>query len=105
MTEVVFFHRASRTLLLTDLIENFEAKKLSFGMRFLTWIGGCLDPNGSMPRDMRLAFSRRKPELRGAVKKMIAWNPEHIILAHGRWYRRNGAAELKRAFKWVLEGS
>jgi hypothetical protein len=105
MTEVVFFHRPSRTLLLTDFIENFEARKLSLGMRFLTWIGGCLDPNGSMPRDMRMTFSTRKPELRAAVEKMIAWNPERIILAHGRWYRRDGAAELKRAFKWVLGSS
>jgi hypothetical protein len=103
MTEVVFFHRASRTLLLTDFIENFEAEKLSLGMRFMTWLGGCLDPNGSMPRDMRLTFSKRKPELRAALEKMIAWNPERIILAHGRWYRHNGAAELKRAFQWVLE--
>jgi hypothetical protein len=103
MTEVVFFHRASRTLLLTDLIENFEAQKLSLGMRFLTWIGGCLDPNGSMPRDMRLTFRGRQSELRAVIAKMIAWNPERIILAHGRWYRHDGAAELKRAFRWILE--
>lgn len=41
MTEVMFFHHASRTLLLTDLIENFEPGKLgSLLMRFLTNIGG-----------------------------------------------------------------
>ncbi len=28
MTEIEFFHRASRTLILTDLIENFEPEKL-----------------------------------------------------------------------------
>src|SRR5262249_50918630 len=28
MTEVEFFHRATRTLVLTDLIENFEARKI-----------------------------------------------------------------------------
>ena len=105
MTEFVFFHRESRTLLLTDLIENFEPAKLSLGMRLLTWIGGCLDPYGSMPRDMRLAFGKRKAELRGAIETMIAWNPERIILAHGRWYRHDGAAELKRAFQWVLRRS
>jgi hypothetical protein len=33
---------------------------------------------------------------------MIAWNPERIILAHGRWYRDNAVAELKRAFRWLL---
>ena len=103
MTEVVFFHRPSRTLLLTDLIENFEPEKLSLGMRLLTWLGGCLDPNGSTPRDMRLTFRNRKPELRAAIETIISWNPERIILAHGRWYERDGVKELKRAFRWVLE--
>ncbi|HVZ03397.1 DUF4336 domain-containing protein [Hyphomicrobium sp.] len=101
MTEVVFFHRPSRTLVLTDLIENFEPKKLSLGMRLLSWLGGCLDPNGSMPRDMRLTFRHRKPELRAAVETMISWGPERIILAHGRWYERNGTKELRRAFGWA----
>jgi hypothetical protein len=103
MTEVVFFHRASRTLLLADLIENFEPGKLSLGMRFLTRLGGCLDPDGSIPRDMRLTYGKRKPELRAAVEKMIVWNPERIILAHGRWYQRDGTRELRRAFRWVLQ--
>ena len=103
MTEVVFFHRASRTLLLADLIENFEPGKLSLGMRFLTRLGGCLDPDGSMPRDMRLTYSKRKPELRAVIEKMIVWNPERIILAHGRWYQRDAVQELRRAFRWVLQ--
>jgi hypothetical protein len=33
---------------------------------------------------------------------MIGWAPERIILAHGRWYPRDGVAELERAFRWVL---
>jgi hypothetical protein len=38
MTEVAFLHRATRTLVLTDLIENFEAQKIkSPFIRFLTW--------------------------------------------------------------------
>jgi hypothetical protein len=103
MTEVVFFHRASRTLLVTDLIENFEPTKLSIGMRFLTWLGGCLDPEGSMPRDMRVTYGKQKAELHAAVEKMIAWSPERIILAHGRWYQRDAVQELRRAFRWVLQ--
>ena len=66
MTEVEFFHRASKTLILTDLIENFEPAKLSgFFMRFLTWAGGVQDPDGQMPRDMRFTFSRREAETGG----------------------------------------
>ncbi|GAB1583422.1 DUF4336 domain-containing protein [Phyllobacterium phragmitis] len=104
MTEVEFFHRPSRTLVLTDFIENFEPRKLdSFIMRWLTRFGGVQDPDGQMPRDMRLTFFKQKPQLRAAVETMISWQPERIILAHGRWYDRNGADELRRAFRWVLK--
>jgi hypothetical protein len=99
MTEVVFFHRPSRTLVLTDFIENFEREKLGSFMRWLTRLGGA---NGSMPRDMRMSY-RNKKALRQAVEMMIAWDPERIVLAHGRWYERDGAAELKRAFSWLLK--
>jgi hypothetical protein len=102
MTEFVFFHRASRTLVLTDLIENFEGPKLPLWMRWLVRLGGCLDPDGGMPRDMRLSFSKKKRQLREAIETMIAWMPERIIMAHGRWYDRDGAAELRRAFRWLL---
>jgi len=102
MTEAVFFHRASRTLMLTDFIENFEPEKLgSFLTRWLTELGGVRDPDGSMPRDMRLTYA--KGTVRAAVETMIGWNPERIVLAHGRWYESNGAAELRRAFRWALE--
>jgi hypothetical protein len=103
LTEVVFFHRATRTLILTDLIENFEARKLKSNLaRLLTRLGGVQDPDGQMPRDLRLTFRKHKAQLRAAVEKMITWNPERVILAHGRWYRSHGARELQRAFRWLL---
>ena len=103
LTEVVFFHPATRTLVLTDLIENFETRKLSSWLaRVLTRLGGVQDPDGQMPRDLRLTFRQQKAQLRAAVQTMIAWNPERIILAHGRWYRSRGTRELRRAFRWLL---
>ena len=105
MTEVVFFHRPSGTLVLTDLIENFEPHKLgSLVMRWLTRLGGVQDPDGQMPRDLRATFARHRPQLRTAVQTMLAWRPQRIVLAHGRWYRENGTDELRRAFRWLLEG-
>lgn len=103
MTEVVFFHVASRTLVLTDLIENFESAKIASPfMRFLTWLGGVRDPDGSTPSDMRVSFRKQRPQVKAAVETMIGWDPERIILAHGRWYAANGRAELQRAFRWIL---
>ncbi len=100
--EAVFFHDASRTLILTDLIENFEPRNLSWPLRILTRLGGIQDPDGQMPRDMRMTFSKGHRKLRTAVEQMIEWGPERIILAHGRWYDRDAVTELKRAFRWVL---
>ena len=98
-TEVIFFHKESRTLILTDFIENFEPRMIdSLFVRLLIRVGGVL---GGMPRDMRLTCSRKK--LRSIVATMLSWDPERIIIAHGRWYERNGAAELRRAFRGLLK--
>jgi hypothetical protein len=105
MTEVEFFHRASRTLILTDLVENFEPDKVgSLFLRLLTWIGGVSPPFGGLSRDLRMSFTwRHRREFRKALETMIAWNPERVIFAHGRWYDADGAARLRQAFRWALE--
>jgi hypothetical protein len=100
MTEVVFFHRASHTLILTDLIENFEPKRLSLLSQILARFGGCLDPNGGMPIDLRVTYPTNA--LRRAIEIMLAWEPERIVIAHGRCYLTNGEAELRRAFSSLL---
>jgi hypothetical protein len=100
MTEAIFLHASSRTLILTDLIENFEPDHVrSWGMRLLVRLGAA---DGFMPRDMRATFGPYKPALRRAIETLIGWNPERILLAHGRWYECDGTVELRRAFNWLL---
>ncbi|MHA1544945.1 MAG: DUF4336 domain-containing protein [Alphaproteobacteria bacterium] len=102
MDEVVFFHKASRTLILTDLIENFELSKVrSPIMRCLLKFAGNVDPDGKMPIDLRLSYCGRHPAIREGIQRMIAWAPERIILAHGRNYEIDATGELYRAFRWV----
>lgn len=103
LTEAVLFHRASRTLILTDLIENFEPGRIhNWFLRLLVRLAGAVDPDGKAPLDMRLSFFRRRKALRLAVRQMLAWQPERVMIAHGRWYDKDGTAELSRAFRWVL---
>jgi hypothetical protein len=97
--EAVFFHRPSRSLILTDLIENFEAERLPWHLRIVTLVAGNQHPDGSMPRDLRLTYD--KAALAGAVRGMIAWEPERILIAHGRWYPSHGVEELRRAFRFL----
>ncbi len=103
MTEVVFFHRPSRTLILTDLITNFEPGKASWWfLRVLSWVGGISPPHGGIARDLRANFTRHhRRELRAAVETLLEWNPERIVFAHGRWFAEHGAEELRRAFAWL----
>lgn len=102
MTEAVFFHRASATLILADLIENFEMQKVRGGFgRLLLRLGGVAHPHGSMPKDLRATFAGHTAQVKQAVETMIAWQPECIILSHGRCYEENAVAELRRAFHWA----
>jgi hypothetical protein len=54
-----------------------------------------------MPFDLRYTFRRHRDAMRDAVRRMIALEPERIILAHGRWYPGRAVDELKRAFRWL----
>jgi hypothetical protein len=101
MTEFDFLHRRTRTLVLADLIENFEPAKLS--SRWQRWLTQLAGADGEMPRDMRVTFRKHRDELRAAVETMIGWHPERIILAHGRWFTEHGEQELRRAFRWLLD--
>ncbi len=103
LTEVAFFHRVSRTLILTDLIENFEpARVRNRILRRMIKVFGVADPDGKAPIDMQLSFIGYRRQVRAAVEQMIAWSPLRIVIAHGRCYDANAVPELRRAFRWVL---
>ncbi len=100
MSEVEFFHKPSRTLILTDFIENFEPERVhSHFVQWLMKLGGVSDPDGKMPLDIYMSSLGNRKSLKQAVQAMIDWDPIRVIIAHGRWYETDGTAELKRAFR------
>lgn len=101
MQEIVFLHRASATLIVADLIENFEASKLPAPMRWMARLGGVLDPDGKAPLDMRLTYLGHRAAARACLARILAWQPQRVILAHGRCYLDHAAVELARAFRWL----
>ncbi|MBL6929192.1 MAG: DUF4336 domain-containing protein [Rhodospirillales bacterium] len=102
LTEAVFFHQPTRTLVITDLIQNYESEKIANPVfRYLSRWAGAVDPDGQTPVDLRSTFFRHRKQMTEAVRTMISWQPQRIIIAHGRWYEENAVGELKRAFRWL----
>ncbi|MCA8879023.1 MAG: DUF4336 domain-containing protein [Rhodobacteraceae bacterium] len=102
MTEAVFFHFASDTVILTDLIENFEAEKIhgSF-LRKVMRVGGVVHPHGSTPRDLRLTFLSKRDEVKVAVSRILDWQPKRIVLAHGRLIDADAPQALRAGLAWA----
>lgn len=102
LEEVVFFHRPSRTLILADLIQNFEIERLHGPLnRFMYRLIGVMAPNGRAPRDLRATFRGRHDRLRPVIEWMIECAPEQVVIAHGKWFRSNGTQTVQRSFDWV----
>lgn len=106
MQEVVFFHKASSTLILTDLIENFDPSSLNFWQRSLAYVAGILAPKGRTPIDWRLSFRLgSRVQARAALSTMLGWQPQNIILSHGQCIIGNGSEFLADSFSWLSESS
>lgn len=101
-SEVDFLHKASRTLVMTDLVQNLEPQKMPTGMRIFAKVSGVTAPEGGTPLYLRLVVRLKQAQARPAAQKMIAWQPERVIFSHGRWFERDGTVALKRALKWLV---
>lgn len=99
--EVAFFHRASRTLIVCDLAFNFgpsAAAPTRWFMRLLRSYGYFgptkLDP--LLIRDRRAA--------RASLEKILAWDFDRVIVAHGDVLESGGNALLREGYGWLLRG-
>ena len=102
MEEVVFFHIPSRTLILTDLIENFDPRTLNWWEGKLARFAGIVAPNGRMPIDWPFSFTfGSKVRARESLATMLAWKPENIVLSHGECILGGGEKFLRSSFSWL----
>lgn len=99
--EVVLYHKASRTMVLTDLVQNFEAKKLPWLVRPLGHLAGVT--GGKAPIYLRTIVKLKGREAKAPAERLIALAPERIIFAHGRWFEEEGTARLRKSLEWLLD--
>ena len=100
MEEVAFFHRASRTAIIGDLIQRHRESTMSGWKGMLMRLDGLVGKHGSTPREWRATFLRRKAA-RAARDKVLAWNAERLVIAHGECAQTEATAIIAAALRWI----
>jgi hypothetical protein len=100
--EVVFFHRASATLVLTDTMQNLEPARLPLATRLFARAVGAT--GGRTPATFRwlLGSAGLRAANRATARRTLDWAPQRVIFAHGAWFERDATARLERALSWAL---
>lgn len=100
MEEVVFFHRPSRTALVCDLVQRLDPAGVKGVKGLVMRLDGLVGEHGSTPREWRATFLRRS-RARAARDRLLGWQPERLLIAHGACAGENASAILERALAWL----
>jgi hypothetical protein len=95
--EVVFFHRASRTLVCADLVFNLLHHP-AFTTRIVARLLGNTKPGATWLE--RLIIRDRKGA-REQLDRVLAWDIERIVLGHGALVESDGREVLRSAYAWL----
>ncbi len=101
MNEVVFFHRPSRTLVLTDAAHNFASGRPWLTRTVFRALGGYgrftpIRPDRWLTKDRAAS--------RASLERILAWDFDRVIVAHGDVLESGGQAALRSAYGWLLGG-
>lgn len=102
LDEVVFHHRASGTLIVADLCEEGSREWPLFS-RLAARAAGVYERHGP-PRDIKWMLRRDRPAIRRAVERILSWDFDRMILAHGRLVESGARDLFARAYAFALRG-
>jgi hypothetical protein len=97
--EVTFFHRASRTLILCDLAFNLRE-----GTAFVTrWLMRSIRSYGHFgPSTLDPWLIKDRAAARASLERILAWDFDRVIVAHGDVLETGGHEQLARGYRWLL---
>lgn len=101
-TEAVFFHRESRTVLVTDLIQNFPPGLFKGWRAIIAKLDRMTASDPTVLQKFRIAFNDRKAA-RAAIARIQAWPADQLVMAHGPLIAANAQAQVARAFAWLMK--
>ena len=99
LNEVDFFHRSSRTLILTDLLFNFSDSHSGWTKIALALDGGSHGP--AVPRSFKTILRFKKEQCRSLLSRILEWDFNRIVLAHGEPITRDAKRIFAAAWSFV----
>jgi len=99
MAETVLYHVPTRTLITSDLVENFHDHPHAFTRAYLK-LGGLLGKVGWHPLLRPVYYNRRRA--RASVERILALPFDRVIIAHGDIITRDARATLRNGLSWLL---
>jgi hypothetical protein len=97
--EVVFFHRASRTLVLCDLAFNF-GPRAALPTR---WLMRLLRSYGRFgPSTLDPWLIRDRAAARASLERILSWDFDRVVVAHGEVLEHGGRDALRLGYRWLL---
>jgi len=97
--EVVFFHRASRTLLLCDLAFNIGPHSPAP----TRWLMKLIRSYGDLgPSTIDPWLIRDRAAARQSLERILAWDFDRVVVAHGDVLERGGHEALRQGYAWLL---
>ncbi len=99
LNETVFFHRQSKTLIITDLAVLLGPWD-SFGTRSYARLNRCYHCFGHS--FLLKTFFRDKAAARRSLAQVMNWDFTRIVLAHGPVIEHDAKATFAQAFSWLL---
>jgi len=97
--EVVFFHRRSRTLIICDLAFNI-GPEAALPTRWLMRLIGSYGRFGPSTLDPWLI--RDRAAARASLERILAWDFDRVVVAHGDVLEHGGHHALRRGYRWLL---
>lgn len=99
LNEIVFFHRQSRTLIFTDLLFNIAHHDSPYS-RFLLRLDGAFH-GPAIPRSFTLLLRRRRSECAAFLQRIMSWDFDRAILAHGEIIDTGAKPLVERAWQFI----
>jgi hypothetical protein len=96
--EIVFFHRASRTLVICDIAFNIQASAAA-PTRFLMKLIGSYGRFGPTKLDPLLI--RDRALARRSMQRILSFDFDRVVLPHGDIVESGGKEQLRRGYAWL----